>query len=257
MRNFLDISPRRMDKQLAKKYKAAFYGLSESLRSAGRRLNVPVLFGRDEALIILFFSGLYNIADDPYYYRRRNRYIFINEATDYVARMNRIFAYLYEKHLVKRRAFLRFKRAARIAYLHYPSKIESIEYNLELLLDSRHSYAVDPDMPASYMGKILAEVFAWKEDAYEKDLRDLGYYLGKFIFYSTAYESVDSSVKKDIYNPLLYAKNNDPAVFDTYVHSALQSLLSEVEAAMDKLVGSEDMRMIKNAVMDSLAAKCE
>ena len=62
---------------------------------------------------------------------------------------------------------------------------------------------------------MLAELFCWKEDEWQADLRGLGFYLGKFVYLMDAYEDMEKDNKKGNYNPFLLTrgqiKNKDLA----------------------------------------------
>ena len=48
----------------------------------------------------------------------------------------------------------------------------------------------------------MAELLLYKEDIWEKTLRKMGFYLGKFIYIMDAYEDLSEDKKKNRYNPL-------------------------------------------------------
>ena len=40
--------------------------------------------------------------------------------------------------------------------------------------------------------------FAWKRDEWQKDLKEFGCYMGKFIYIMDAYEDIGDDVKKEV-----------------------------------------------------------
>ena len=44
-------------------------------------------------------------------------------------------------------------------------------------------------------GKIMEEIFAWKQDVWEDTLRRMGFFLGKFIYLLDAYDDVEEDIK--------------------------------------------------------------
>lgn len=56
----------------------------------------------------------------------------------------------------------------------------------------------DIDRVSGCFGRIMAEIFAYREDVWEPTLRRMGFYLGKFIYLMDAYDDVEDDVKKEI-----------------------------------------------------------
>ena len=48
----------------------------------------------------------------------------------------------------------------------------------------------------------MEELFVYQEDIWERNLRKLGFFLGKFIYIMDAYEDLPEDLKKGRYNPL-------------------------------------------------------
>ena len=53
----------------------------------------------------------------------------------------------------------------------------------------------DIDKMAGCFGKIMEEIFAWKQDVWEDTLRRMGFFLGKFIYLLDAYDDVEEDIK--------------------------------------------------------------
>ncbi len=60
---------------------------------------------------------------------------------------------------------------------------------------------MDIDKMSGCFGKIMEEIFAYREDMWEPTLRRMGFYLGKFIYLLDAYEDVEKDVENENYNP--------------------------------------------------------
>ena len=56
---------------------------------------------------------------------------------------------------------------------------------------------------AGYTGAFLAEMCVPRRDRWERDLRTIGFYLGKFIYFLDAYDDLDKDEKSGSFNPLL------------------------------------------------------
>ena len=49
----------------------------------------------------------------------------------------------------------------------------------------------------------MGEIFAYKNDLFEQDLRQIGFNIGKYIYLLDAYEDLDKDYKKGRYNPFI------------------------------------------------------
>ena len=54
----------------------------------------------------------------------------------------------------------------------------------------------------------MGEIFSYKNDEYEEDLRRVGFNIGKYIYILDAYEDLDEDYKKGRYNPFIEYINN-------------------------------------------------
>ncbi|MCD8012792.1 MAG: DUF5685 family protein [Lachnospiraceae bacterium] len=76
-------------------------------------------------------------------------------------------------------------------------------YGAEPVCDGRGSApdaATDIDYVAGLTGNFLAELFVWKDDLWQDDLRQIGFYLGKFIYLMDALEDIEKDKKHGNYN---------------------------------------------------------
>lgn len=48
----------------------------------------------------------------------------------------------------------------------------------------------------------MAEIYAYENDIWEKSLRKIGFYIGKFIYIIDAYDDIESDIKNGSYNVL-------------------------------------------------------
>lgn len=83
----------------------------------------------------------------------------------------------------------------------YRRKAERIVAFLEELSALEKAGEMDIDKMSGCFGKIMEEIFAYREDMWEPTLRRMGFYLGKFIYLLDAYEDVEKDVENENYNP--------------------------------------------------------
>ena len=93
---------------------------------------------------------------------------------------------------------------------------------------------------AGYTGAFLAEMCVPRRDRWERDLRTIGFYLGKFIYLIDAYDDLETDAKKGNFNPLLPLKELDEAHFE----ETLKEMLLDTAACCCR--GFERLPIIKN-----------
>lgn len=80
--------------------------------------------------------------------------------------------------------------------------MQVITDNLRKLSEYEKANETNIDYVAGAFGNILSEIYVYKKDEWEADLRRMGFYLGKFIYIMDAYEDIEEDIKKGNYNPL-------------------------------------------------------
>lgn len=134
----------------------------------------------------------------------------INEITEYAASMNVLLTYYKlednlkdDKGIKDILAYNIYKGKLKLAYEKYPKKAEVIKEQLDILYSLEKEKNINIDLVSNTFGKLMSEIFAYKEDEYEKDLRKIGFNVGKYIYILDAYEDLDKDYKKGSYNPFI------------------------------------------------------
>jgi len=94
------------------------------------------------------------------------------------------------------------KKMADIA-ARYPRQCKAMEEKLEEIRQLEKANCQNPDLPAGAFGQLLEEVFVYKEDLWERDLRQLANCLGRFIYLADGAVDYARDKKKGSYNPFL------------------------------------------------------
>lgn len=176
-----------------------------------------------------------------------------NEYTDYAAAMNIMLSYYKlkdnwedERSVKSNIGAGTIKRAFKKAKKQYPDQAKAIkEY-----IDSQHTLEknneTDLDNAANPTGKMLGTLFCMKDDMWKKDLYDMGFFLGKFIYIMDAFEDVDKDIKNNSYNPLKSLKDRDD--FNEYCKSILTTLMAESAKAFERLPIVQNIDILRNIV---------
>ena len=91
----------------------------------------------------------------------------------------------------------------------------------------------DIDRMSGIFGHIMEEILAYRQDEWEKSLRRIGFYLGKFIYLLDAYDDVEEDVKNEDYNP--FAQKYTMEGFEGEVRQILMMMMAETCREFEKL----------------------
>lgn len=100
------------------------------------------------------------------------------------------------------------------------------------------------DAIAGQSGHMMAEVFAWRHDEWEQELRTMGFCIGKYIYLLDAYDDLERDLKKRCFNPLESFKNRDG--FDDWVYGQLLMLATAAARAFEQLPILTDAEILRN-----------
>ena len=138
----------------------------------------------------------------------------INEITEYAASMNVLLTYyklednlLDDKGIKDIFAYNLYKNKLNLAHK-YPQKSKIIKEQMNLLNKLEQEKEYNIDKVSNTFGEIMGEIFAYKTDKYEEDLRKIGFNIGKYIYILDAYEDLEEDYKKGRYNPFIEYINN-------------------------------------------------
>ncbi|RDY25811.1 hypothetical protein CHL78_016305 [Romboutsia weinsteinii] len=132
----------------------------------------------------------------------------VNEITEYAAGMNVLLTYyklednlMDDRGIKDKLAYNIYKGKLKLAYEKYPQKAEYIKSQLQKLNELEKENNTNIDQVSNTFGNLMGEIFAYKQDKYEKDLRMIGFNIGKYIYLLDAYEDLEKDYEKNRYNP--------------------------------------------------------
>ena len=225
-------------------YRSFYCGLCRELRER-YGISGQITLTYDLTFVILLLSGLY---EPPVrkgttrciVHPVRRQLVRKNAITEYAADMNVFLAYykcrddwnddrsplglLYGKVLERK------EQKIERTFRQKTSRIISL---LEDLSAMEKAGEKDIDKVSGCFGKIMAEIFAYREDVWEPTLRRMGFFLGKFIYLMDAYDDVEKDTKKGNYNP--FSESYIMEGFQEQVQQMLMMMLSEACREFEKL----------------------
>jgi len=185
-----------------------------------------------------------------------------NEAIDYAADLSALVSYYDlrdgwedERRVDKLAASEVLHRAAKRAGERLPRQREAVERYVKRLHEIEEKNDQNLDAAANLTGEMLAELYVMREDVYAKDLRELGFYLGKFIYLMDCYEDVERDIKKKNYNPLI-ERSKDEA-FAAHCEQMLSDMMARAAMAFERLPLLEDAEIMRNILYSGVWLRFE
>ena len=186
----------------------------------------------------------------------------INACSSYGADMNLLLSYYkclddwLDEHKIGKRAmamFLhgRFKQVT----AKYPQKEKVIREQMAQIRRCEKEQSSNLDQTAGYFGKIMAEVFAWRQDEWEAELRRMGFFLGKFIYLMDAYEDLEQDQKTGNYNVFLSISQQPD--FEQQTERILSMMMAECSRAFERLPIVENTEILRNILYSGVWCRYE
>ena len=244
-----------------RKYKAYYCGLCHILKDK-YGISGQMTLTYDMTFAIILLTSLYESQTRTESHRCKvhpvkKQMMLENEITGYAADMNLLLAWYHLeddwKDEKKVSAFLAKgalgRKAKRIA-AKYPRQSRAIRESLEELAVCERENSTDIDRTAGCFGHLMEELFVWQKDMWEKSLRRMGFFLGKFIYIMDAYEDLEEDIQKNCYNPLkeLYGQKE----YEEKCREILCMMIAECSVEFEKLPCIVDVDILRNILYDGV-----
>ena len=245
-------------------YKAWYCGICEELKKRHGQLSRFTLT-YDMTFLAMLLQGVYEYYTEqgqrkclPHPFKKHP--VIIGEMTAYAADMNVLLAYydiLDDWEDERKPGAWIFCRTLRKTFeetaAKYPRQKQAIEDYLKALKTCESSGNRDIDLASGLTGKLMAEIFSPREDAFSDTLGRLGFHLGKFIYLMDAWEDVEKDTQKGNYNPFVgwAAEEN----FDDRVYQLLLLIVSDAAREFEKLPIEENVDILRNILYCGIWSK--
>ena len=212
--NKMDLTFREYDH-----YRGYYCGLCKSLKDNHGEISRLTL-NYDITFLVLVLTSLYRpkssvieegCITNPFKKKKK----ITNEITEYAASMNVLLSYYKlednlndDKGIKDIISYNLYKGKLKSAYNKYPQKAEYIKNELHELNELEKDLNYNIDMVSNKFGNLMGEIFVYKNDEYEQDLRNIGFNIGKYIYILDAYEDLEKDYEKGRYNPFIEYINN-------------------------------------------------
>lgn len=239
----------QLNDECKQRYRGYYCGLCDALRRYG--VSGQAALNYDMTFLYILLSALYD--ESPRESERhclphpvRGHLHIASEAAEYCADMTVLFAYYNalddwhdDKNAVARTYAAMLSGGARAVGERYPDKAAAIAAGMENINVLERQNEINLDAVATQFGKMLGEIFVWREDRWAPVLRTLGENLGKFVYFTDAWEDVKHDRRHKNYNPLL--RLADRPDYDKMCHEILTLFMADAAGAFEALpiVGNE------------------
>lgn len=247
-------------------YRSYYCGLCQVLKEKyGKTGQMTLTY--DLTFFVLLLTDLYQQEPEPTLSRclvhpLEKHLTRISSFTDYAADMNLLLSYYQclddwndDRKVSRKAASLLLQRHFKRISKAYPAKAAQIEKWLVQFHTYEENKAEDIDAAAGCIGQIMAEIFAFRPDEWEAELRHMGFYLGKFIYLMDAYEDLEDDQKTGNYNPLLPLK--EQADFEEQCRQILTMMLAEACKSFERLPLADHVTILRNILYSGVWCRYE
>ena len=144
-------------------------------------------------------------------------------------------------------------RAYRQAAERQPGKARAIEEWMTGIREIEESGREEIDPPTNLTGRMMGELFRYKDDYWADELGRMGDALGRFIYFMDAYDDLKSDVRKGKFNPL--KSMMDSPDFEDLCKRALTMMLADCADAFEGLPVVKDADLIRNILYSGVWAR--
>ena len=182
----------------------------------------------------------------------------ISEMTDYAADMTILLSYEkaaddWQDDRSAKGLLLKegLKKRAEEAAERWPRQAKSLRENVAALRTAEKNCIYDIDAVSSLTGNFLAEMFVREEkppetDIWQKDLRRMGFFLGKFISLMDAWEDRDRDRKRGSYNLFVQREKQGVPCSHQEVKQILTDMMAQSASAFERLPIIENTAILRN-----------
>lgn len=250
------------------RYKSYYCGLCRTLKEEyGFRGRMTLSY--DMAFLVLFLTSLYETPTKELQshcplHPVKKIPMLQNEISEYGAKMNILLVYFKceddwkdDKSLKGIAGMHLFRKKAKELCKEYKRQAQVIQKQLKVLAAYEEKQEENLDLAAGAFGKLMAELFVYKEDMWEQELRNFGFYLGKFIYIMDAYDDLPKDLKTNSYNPLkaVSRKCRNRETYEETIRQVLVMMMAEATAAFEKLPCLKEAEILRNILYSGVWAK--
>ncbi len=269
MFGYININRKKISQEDLSTYRSYYCGLCQTLKQ-NYGAKGQLLLNYDMTFLVVFLTGLY---EPPMEVEKsfvckmhptKKKIARTNEITEYASALNIMLAYYNlvddykdDGKKSKKVAANVLKKSYLSAKNKYPRQAKAIEIYIEKLNVLEQKNETNIDTISSLTGKMLGELFAYRQDEWCEQLKEFGFYIGKFIYIMDAYEDIQRDIKKNSFNPLIPLMKNGEEFFDDTCKIILTSMISSAAKVFERLPILLHADIIRNVLYSGVWTKYE
>ncbi len=256
MFGYIIANPELLDEDQRQRYRACYCGLCRAIGEECSSLS-RVSLNYDMTFLALLLSSLYEPEESagqkrcPVHPFKPQSYWY-NDATRYCAAMNVALAaynclddWHDDRNVLKLLEAQLFHGPTASAARRYPRQTNAITQCLAELTALEKRGVPDPDGAANCFGRLMGELFVWKEqDHWAPTLRAVGEGLGRYIYILDAAVDLQEDLQRGRYNPLSGLAREGRSLPD--FQEELSLLIGECTEAFERLPLVQDVELLRN-----------
>ena len=250
-----------------KRYRMYYCGLCHELAKrvpgAGR-----ITLTYDMTFLSMLLDGLYDLKraetkKSCALHPLTKKPLLYGEATAYAADMNILLSYynLLDKWhdsknvAAKAGAGVLEARVKKISKA-YPEQSRAVRKYIKELHELEAKKCPETEAAAVLTGEMLGTVFSWRDDMWSKDLYEMGFSLGRFIYFADALCDMKEDEKKGTYNIFLIHKKQHPETdIAAFGKDILTITAADAAAAYERLPVTDNKDILRNIIYSGIWGK--
>lgn len=249
-----------------KEYRSCYCGLCRALQNTGGKKS-RLSLSYDMTFLALLLSALYEPEEERVSHRclahpMEKQMMRQNEMIGYAADMTILLTWYKcrddfwdERNCSKALYGKMIQGTVKKLSACYKRQKQVIEECMKKLSVLEQQSCDDIDALSGCFGSLLAEIFVVRQDEWERNLRKMGFYLGKFIYILDAYDDLEEDRKKGCFNPFVEKESNPD--FDLWIKKLLQMAAVEVAREFEKLPILENVEILRNIIYAGIWTRYE
>lgn len=246
------------------RYRAIYCGLCHVLHQS-HGLTGTAALSNDLTFLALLLNSLYELEETKGEERciahpiKRHAFVY-SKSFEYAADMNLALAYhkcmdnwLDDRNLFSRSEALLLEKSYERIRQRYPDKCAVIDKWLLEIHQIEANERSGIDAPVNSTGRMLGELFCWKDDYWSESLRTIGDGLGRFIYMMDAYEDLPKDLKSGSFNPLKSHRTADH--FEEMCKDALTMMIADCTQEFEQLPIVQDVDLLRNVLYSGIWSK--
>ena len=214
MFGYVTASLKELDKETEKRYSAVYCGICRRIRvQSGNAARLGLSY--DMAFLALLLMSLYEPEESSgdracLMHPLKKRPWIDNKFIQYAADMNVVLSYYNclddwqdDRKISAKFLAQQFGKHLTEIEDNYPRQCKAVTDCIRQLSELEKENCANPDEPASCFGTLMGELLTYEEDLWAPTLRQMGFYLGRFIYLLDAALDYEKDEKKGKYNPFL------------------------------------------------------